>query len=423
MAFKLLPEEKTSSKFNMQEALGTATRVPGQVVAAGGALLAGAPGSILSGIHELAARPITKAITGEDIPYEKSPIGKILPTTQEHLRRIQERFPSTKPQNRVENFIQNTVVDTGELFLPGKYLKMGKYALSPMRALGISTAANTAGEGVYQFSGDESKGDMTRRGSMLALSLMNPTSAKDISKNLYAQASQQLPKGATGNASSLVNSLNSLENKILKSRPVGNLSSSEKFVYDQIQNFRNLVKNNQIDIDQLTAQKRSFGQELNKHVFELTDRTAKKGIKSLSLEILDGVKKTMKDYGRQNPQWYKFQSAADQAHGAIEQSSYISRFLNKYLKGRPETLSHLFGGGALAGVSHLAGGLPAAITSGAYLGAKVTSQMIKSPELRKHWSKVIGAAAAENPKLLNSSLDEMQEAMEKDKKTKFRLLP
>ena len=54
--------------------------------------------------------------------------------------------------------------------------------MTPFRSLGIATAANVAGTGTELWTGDKSKGDTVRNGTMLALSLLNPTSAKNIAK-------------------------------------------------------------------------------------------------------------------------------------------------------------------------------------------------------------------------------------------------
>jgi len=262
MPYKLLKEESNESPYSLK----TLSRLPTQAISGAAAALPGSIGNIGEFLHETVANPVAKALGGEEVSYEKSPIGKLLPTTKTHLKNL-EQIDYLKPKNKVEKFVRDLSQDTTELFLPGKMFKMGKYAFSPLRSLGISLGANTVGEGVGQFSGDESKGEMAKRGTMLGLSLLNPTSANHVAKNLYQTAERLLPPQAAVHAGKMTNSLNNLENKILRGRPAGNVSSSEKFVLDHISNFRNLIQNGHINMPQLVAQKRSFSEELGKKDF------------------------------------------------------------------------------------------------------------------------------------------------------------
>ena len=414
MAFRIVKKEEQEQPSIGKKIFETAQRLPAQ---AGKGILSeigGVFGNVAKTANDLIAAPLTELITGKEaIPYEQTPFGKVLPTTQQNIRSFEQQFPSLKPQNKFEEFSRDVAADTAGLFLPGKYFKMGKYALTGMKSLGIATAANVAGKGTELWTGDKSKGDMVKGGSMLALSLLNPTSAKNISTNLYRSAEALLPQNSSLNASRFMGKLDSIENSIVQGRPKGNLSPSEKFVVDEIDKFRKLDQSGRIDMHQLTAQKRSFNEDLKKHIFETPDKLARAGTKKQSLRVSGAVRDAMEEYGMHNPEWWKYQRSADMTHGAIEQSNYMSRVLEKYLKGKPETMAYVFGAalpGATAALSPLTGGGGLV----AYQGAKFAHRIIKSPELRKHYAKVLGAAAADNPKLIQKELDEFEKEVEKE---------
>jgi hypothetical protein len=422
MPFKIVqkqpPKESTVG-------LDTAYRIPAIAATGVAATLPGVFGDVAKTANDLIAAPITKYVFGQEpVPYEQSTIGKFLPTTQQHQKNIEKAIPSLKPKNKLEEFSQNIAKDTASLFLPGQMFRMGRYAMTPMRSLGTATAANVAGTGTELWTGDKSKGDMVRSGSMLALSLMNPTSARDISQNLYRSAGALLPQNATVNAGRFTNRLNNLETRILRGRPIDSLALSERFVINQIENFRNLIQNGQINMQSLVAQRRSFNEELQRGLFELPDRATRARARELAQEISHATRDTMRQYGVQNPRWLHYQQAADQAHGAIAQSNFISNVLQRFMRGRPEGLAHLFGIGVPIG-----GALFSPVGAGtgvaAYQAAKIGTRVVRSPELRNHYARVIGAAAADNPKLIRKELDELEEKIEKQQeksKNKYRII-
>lgn len=420
MAYKLLPEESKQASLGLESAY----RLPLQAAVGAGAAIPGLAGNI-GELLNVGAKPIAEAITGkEGSPYEETTLGKILPTTKTHIKNLEESIPFLKPKNKAEQFVRDFSTDAIELFSPGKVFKMGKYALSPLRSLGISLAANTGGEATEQFTGDKSKGEIVKRGLMLGLSLFNRTSAKKITSDLYSQANQSLPQAAATSGNILTKGLDTLENKILQGRPVGNVAPTEKFVLDQINKFRQLIENGQVNMRALVAQKRSFNEDLQNNLFNIPNRGDRARAKELAKQITHSVTETMKDYGKANGKWWQLQSSADKAHGAIAQSNFISRKLEQFMKGRPEALAHIFGIGLPAGLSFASGPI-AALSTGGYLATKLMTRVMRSPVLRKHYAKVTGAAAAGNAKKIEKELDEFQDEINKHEmkgKQKYKLL-
>jgi hypothetical protein len=406
MAYKLLPE-KSSPKPSKGELTEDVVRAG--LVQPAKSILASLPGSfgdLAKGANDLVA----------------APIGKLLPTTKQHIKNLEKAIPYLKPKNKVEKFSEEIAEDAAGLFLPGRYLKMGKYAFSPLRSIGIAVGANTLGEGVTQWTGDKSKGDIVKNGSMLAFSLLNPRGAKDVSRTLYADAERILPQNATVSTTRLNNDLLNTTRRITNGRQYDQLSANERFVIDEIGKIHQSSQNGTISVSTLQSMKRSLNDTLKSHLYDIKDRSVREGVRSMATSINGSIRNTLRDYGRQNPQWWETYSAADRAHGAVEQSNFVSRTLEKFMRGRPEGLAHLFGIGAPAALSWLS--IPAGLGTGAaYAAAKLGTRVIRSRELAKHYGKVVGAASADNPKLIHKELDEFQKELEKEKKPKYRLRP
>jgi hypothetical protein len=216
----------------------------------------------------------------------------------------------------------------------------------------------------------------------------------------------------------LNNSLNSLSNKILQGRPGSNVAPSEKFVLDEIDKFKSLINNNRINMSSLVAQKRSFNEELQNNLFKLTDKASRTRAKTLAKQISHDVRDTMQEYGKANPEWWKYQSSADEAFGAIEQSNYISRILQKYLHGKSSALTHLFGVGIPSASAHLTGPFATSIGVTAYIASKLGHRVLRSKALKTHYAKVIAAAATDNPKIIHKKIDELEQAIKEDEKKK-----
>lgn len=417
MAYKLLPEESKKPEETSIFSLGTLKRIPGQIAAGAAAPIAGQFGDIPAGISGLFG-----------YPYEGSALEKALPTTESHLQKIQKTFPSTKPTNWLEKQIQDLTKDAVSLFLPGRYLKMGKYALTPLRSLGISLAANTLGTTISEFTGDQKKGEMVKGGTMLALSLFNPQTATKVAGDLYNKANIALPIGAKQNASKFLSGLNKIENDILQKRPRDIISKSEKFVLDKIKSFKKLIKNNEVDMRQVVAQKRSFNSDLKNELFEIKDWSERAGAKKLAQRVYPELRQLIKDYGTKHPEWWKLQSGADIAHGSIEDSKYIKKFVDKHIRGLSPELGHILGAGIPAGleagIGAVLGPVGAIGAAAAYQTAKIAKRVIESPVLRKHYAKVIGAASAQNVSAFKKEAKKTEDLLKKDQtiKGKYKLL-
>ncbi len=422
MAYKILEDSPEPSSISPS----LLHRVPTQAATGVATEIAGLPGNLLSPVHEYVAAPLSKLISGQEQPsYESSPIGRLLPTSSKLKSDVQKNVPYLKPKNKLEQFSSDVVSDATSLFLPGKVFKAGVYAMTPLRSLGSSIAAGTLGQATEAFTGDQSKGNLARSGALLGLSLFNKPKAQQIAGAQYDKARSLLPASASTDATRLESGLNKIKKDVLQGRGTADLAPSEKFVIDEADKIlRQIDEAGDVNMSALVAAKRSLNEMLNKLVFESPDKAAKAGARKLAKRINGEIRGTFKEYGTKNPEWLKAQSEADGAFGAISQSNYISRVLEKVLKGRVAGLHGLFGASVPVAAS-LASGPGAVAGVAGYQAAKLLHRVMNSPLLRRHYAKVIKSASTENTKLLNKEVDSFEEAIKKSEKTeepKYRIL-
>lgn len=417
MAFKLLPEETTTGpNGDFKESLH---RVPAQALKSVAAAIPGMFGDVASLADKYIAAPASKAITGKEAaPYEETPLGKILPTTKQHIQNLEQGIPYLKPKNKVEKFIGDVAEDAASLFIPsGSISKIGLRGSSALKSLYTSLGANATEQFVSEFTGDEKKGAQAKMGAMMLLSALNKPAAQKEINALYQKKDQLLPSNASTGSSKIYSDTNRLKTDILQGRSYQDLAPSEKFVVDETDKILRNTHGGQIEIKTLEALKRSLNENLQKFVYEAADKGSKVRARAKAAQINGFIKNTMKDYGTTNPEWWKLQKNADQAYGAIQQSNLISRFIQNHVKGNAalSPLLHFLGvsGGAATGAI-----LP-------YQAAKIGYRIMKSPELAKHYSRIIGSASAENAVIMNREIKILEDKIKKEeseKENRFRLL-
>jgi len=374
-----------------------------------GTMAVGLPGDIFSLVNDFIAKPVTESITGQKgLPYEETPIGKFLPTTETHRKNLE---PLTgeylKPQNKIEKWADEVVEDTTALMNPFKIAQKGiSKGVKFFRNLAKSIGANVAGETTKQVSGNENAGTYTKAGSLFLLSLLDQESAAKQVAKLYNQAEANLPVNAKTNAINLANKLDTLENKITKKRPIENLSPPEKFVVDQIKKVNNLIQNGEISVEQAIAQKRSLNKELSTLYKEVPKHSDQKNVKNMATQINGYLRESIGDYGKKNPKFYKPYKDADQAFGTLANSHFLSNWIENNVVQHPLTtgLMHLFAPAASA----------AAVAVVPYQAVKLTYRIANSPTLAKIYAKTVTAAAKEDAIAFNKYLKELDQAVQQE---------
>ncbi len=408
--------EKKEKPLPWTEGLGSESlyRIPGFALQGIGGAIAGEPGDIASVANAVGGLGTEVAGMGSS-PYEKTPVGKILPTTESLLKGA-----ALKPKNKVEKFVQDLTKDATKLFLPGKYIRWGlrglKYAMGPVRSLAISTGANLLGKGVEGYTGSETKGDIAKQGMLFTTSFLSPQTASKVVGETYAAAAAALPASARVNSGAFLNKLDNISNGILKGRQYDQLAPMEKWVLDRIKDYKSLNQNGQIFMESLVAQKTSTNQRLEKEIYELGHRSERQWAKWKMGEVRKAVSDEFKTYGRTNPQWWQLQKEADIASGTMAQSNLVERMIQPLLRGKEGSIvAHLFGGSTAATVGAVSKPLAGAGVA-LYQAAKYMYRIANSPVLREHYGRVISYALTGNKEKLAKALEELDTVLKKDDK-------
>jgi hypothetical protein len=382
----------------------------------------GLPGDIFSLINQFIAKPATESLSGEEgVAYEETLLGKILPTTETHRKGLEEVTGEyLKPQNKIEKFADNIIEDASLLINPSRLVTEGvKKVPLFVKSLAKSLGANVAGESLKEFGAGETAGDLTKIGSLFLLSVLDKESAAKQVAKLYGQAESKLPKDAKVSAKSLEKNINSLETQITKGRPRENLSAPEKFVIDQIDKSRRLIKDGSINVEQAIAQKRSLYKDLTTLYKEVPKKTEQKTVKNLAKKVGNYLNQTVKEYGKDNTNFYKDYKNADEAFGTLARSNFVSSWIENNIVQHPLT----------TGLLHILGtplGTTVGVATGAilpYQGMKLMYRITKSPTLRNIYGKTLKAAAKEDVPLFNKYLKDLDSGLqEEENKDKFEFL-
>ncbi len=410
MPFELLPE--TAPRDPEESLFSQAGRGIARTTARIGEQIAGAPGDIFSLINDYIARPAVEKITGkEGVSYEETPLGKILPTTQQHRKSTESTIGEyIKPKNKVEKFIDDIVQDATALAIPGaKGAKLGKTAFS---ALAKSTGANVLGEVAQDLTADEKKGAYAKLGSLFLFSLFDKPRAAQAIGELYKPLSEKVVNLSPVSAASLENNLGNLKSKLSK----GTLAPSEKFVIDEADTILAKIKNGKITPEEAWASKRSLNEKLSKVLFDIPRKSDQARARKLAKSVIHDLDSTLKQTAKQDPKFYKDLKSADKAFGTIAKSNLVSNYIEKNMKYNPLThgIMTLFQGSI---------GSSAATAILPYQVGKMLYRITNSPELAKHYANVLSAAAAEDSIVMNREMKKLDQKMqEQDKKTKYILV-
>jgi hypothetical protein len=411
MAYKILPEQPKPSSLNVE----SVHRLPAQALKGAATSTVGLPGDVLSlpysGINKLVS-----SLGGENVPYEQSFLGKALPTSQTLSQGVERDVPYLKPKNKIEQFVGDVVGDATSLFIPGKAItKAGLRGTSAIKSFATSLGANSAGDFVSDLTGDPQKGAYTKMGTMFLLSAMNkPKVQKEIGE-LYKKADGLLPKDAVVSAQNLEKDLTGLQKKVLQGRGVQDLAPSEKFVIDEADKILRQIDLGEVNVNTLKAGLRSLNENLLKAVYEAPDKSTRTRARSLATQINRSVNGTLAEYGKSNPEWYKAHKGASDAFGALAQSNFLSNYIKNNLKDVPVS-PHLLHALGIAGTA-ATGVVP-------YQSAKILYRISKSPELAKHYARVVSSASLENASLMRKEMKKLDDELKKEesKGSRYKLL-
>lgn len=317
-----------------------------------------------------------------------------------------------KPEEKIAGDIISDI--TSMALVPGSK----GYTLA--RNIGIPLAGAFIKEGSKKLGIGESKSEMAKLGTMVALDLAtrNSGGVKKYINELYEKSNSLLPKGLSISAETLSPSLNKLEKSLVS----GGSRPSTVDALKKIEEIQSKVKNGKIDAKELQDFRISINELIDKHggfSLETPIKVRKKIIRNLN-EVKGLTIQALEEYGKKyNPEYYKMSRAANEAYAANAQSHMITNFLKDKVGFTPKSkaLSALFSLGPIVGGAAAAVTKPSALAYAApvyagYKGLQVLNQVIKSPTLRKYYENVIKYSVAGNAPQAAKSLKKLDKELE-----------
>ncbi|MEK6883358.1 MAG: hypothetical protein AABY22_27265 [Nanoarchaeota archaeon] len=147
-----------------------------------------------------------------------------------------------------------------------------------------------------------------------------------------------------------------------------------------------------------------------------SDKATRKQLRGYMKRLSGITNESLKEYGEKNPEFWKLQKSADNAFATKAESEWVSRSLEKVLKGKiypnlekilPVALH--FAGKALPAL----GSLKTAAATPLYYMSRFAYRYAKSPELRRYYNNLITGAMEDNPRLIKSSADKLEKELSK----------
>lgn len=397
---KKIPQETQASFSTPEDDEREIERAQAQLTSRGLETVLGAPGDIASFISSL--------FGGEQ---------NILPTSQ-GLREFSENASQgyTKPQTEFEESTGQLASDIASMALPGS----GSYGLA--RTIGIPIVGALAKEGLKYANADERSQAYGKVGTMVALDLISNRTggAKKFAGGLFRKAEESLPKGVSVDASNLERSLTALEKELT----AGGSRPTTKKAIEKALEIKGEIKDGKIDIKRLAAYRPSINEaieEMGGFNLELPKKLKPAAIRNLN-QVKSEVIKNLNDYGKKfNPEFLKYNSSANEAWAAYENSNKIANYLRDKIPYSPKSKAaiSLFSLAPHAAVGTLTAFSPVAgagVLAGAslYQGYKVLDRVVKSPVLRKYYQGVLKGATARNAPAAARNLKALDMALSKE---------
>ena len=371
----------------------------------------GLPGDLMNlplelggGLAKLLGAPEGSVEKAKDITKQIVPAAN-LPGSEDIREQFTERFTgeALQPQTRGEEIGDEIIGDAVSIFLPAKGAKGLKSVRRLLRSLGIAGGATGAAELAGKFGAGEKGKTATKLGSMLFLSSLGMAKPRQLTRELYSQAEEAIKEGASVPASKMKNQLFGLRNSLKK----GLEAPTEKAVLDKIEKLDGKIKRGKIGVDELWASKRSLNEELGRMLGEAKTRPERVRAKKLYKRLNGILNEELGEYAEKNPQFGKPFKEAEEAFGTLAQSELVGNFIRNHARYTPSSvllypLLHAFPmPGAATGIASVAG----------YKGGQLAYRLLKSPTLRKYYTKVLKDAAAEDSKALNRSLRQLDKKL------------
>ena len=323
-----------------------------------------------------------------NIPKEKL-IKRKFPTSSD-LKEKSIEFSKgyTKPRNEGEKLADEFTSTVSSLLGPMKFRK----------ALGVAALGTGARKGTEILGLGETSQELSKLGTMIVSSMINPKGVKQLYTNLYNEAENLVPQGTTVSAKNMEEKLYKLRDKL----SAGIEAPSEKAVIDDIDKVLKKVKDGRVQVNEMMATNRSINEKMG-------DPELLKRGKNLYPQLKKAVNESINDY--KNPEFLKAWKGANEAFAGVHESQKISRYIQKYIGNKP------IAGTIIAGLAETAGGHPeyviptvaaSIIGTGAVKGTELMIRIFSNPTLKKYYSEVILNASKQNTRAMLLSYEKLE---------------
>jgi hypothetical protein len=326
--YELLDDRESIATPDTRESgLGSLTRHTARTAARAGESALGVPGDIASGLLSLGNLAYTKA-TGEESPL--SGAQDYLPTSakiKEYITKPLEKalLPQNylEPQGEGEKLVDDIISDFTSIIMPiggaiGLVGKGGKIAKGAAKTAALSSGlGNIAGFLTKNITGDESKGEGVKAGTMLLTSLVGAPRMIQKAQQLYDQAKGLAPETARVTTKPIADALNKIDQLLVGQKENKGGKALQSFIETEA---HKLVNNPSATVDEIIRLKQGF----NKFARE---NRAIKDVGDASKQLRDGINGAIDVYGKTNPSFLNTYRAADQLYSEALKSNKVQDFI------------------------------------------------------------------------------------------------
>ena len=310
-----------------------------------------------------------------------------------------------EPKGAVEKFSDDAIDFIAPMLAPIKGInaldkakKIGTTVLKGLGATGI-------GKTVEGITGSEGWGKGAQAGSYLLMSMINPKGMTKYLGDIRKKAEEMIPDNAFADMKPYKNELSKIKHEINLS---GSPSDQEKKIVGKI----NEIINNFDDYEnpiRLLKTKTSINSDLSS-LMKDADRSTRRYLKG-QMKRLSGITKgALKEYGKENPEFWDLLEASDNGFAVKSQSEFIKNNIEKALSKSKYPKIAAYGLGHLIPIGAGKAGLVAAPS---YYTGRFLYRYAKSPTLRKYYNQMIKEGSKGNVKGIKFAADNLERELEK----------
>ena len=338
----------------------------------------------------------------EAIPVMKTVSDLIgyLPTSEQAKKFSEEKSQGyTKPQGELERMGDEVFEKIVSSSLPGTGQRnIWKNFAAPV----ISTLGK---EGMKYIGGGEKSQLLTELGLSLVIPLA-AGNAPQLNTNLWQDIERNTPNVAVNATQQRLRG----QNLITRLQNEGLGSAGENRVIATVNNFLNNTQNGQMTARQLVGFNRSLNEIRG-------DPALLQGSRTLLNEVSGLIRDTGRQFEHVAPEFYRNWQRANEIHGAIQQSNYVARTVEKMSDKIVSDGARTLFAGALSSGAAAASAVPPIYAI--YKMTQVMDRMSRSPELMRYYTGVLTNSIRGNTSLAAKDLEKLDAALlEQEKKEK-----